>query len=93
MSSHDPLVQLRRLDMASPEFNDQLCHIIDAEEYKQGVQKLEGDDLVWFVDYLNKVRRCASILRFSVKPSLGPRLSSSFQFRFSEVSTRTEKDM
>jgi len=73
MSSHDPLVQLRRLDVSSPEFNDQVCHIIDAEEYKQGVQKLEGDDLVWFVDYLNEVRRCASILHFSLKPSLGSR--------------------
>jgi hypothetical protein len=54
-----PLVlqQLDRLDRSSPEFQDQLHSILRGEEYVQRVRDLQGDDLVWIVDYLDKVCR------------------------------------
>ena len=51
------LQQLHHLDRSSPDFHDQLCSALHGEEYTQCVQNLQGDDLVWVVDYLDKVRR------------------------------------
>jgi len=56
MSSFNPLGQLRRLDGSSPGFHDQLSHVLYGEEYKKWVSSIDGDDLVWLVDYLDKVR-------------------------------------
>ena len=50
------LLQLRHLDKCSPEFHDQLCNVLYGEEYIKRVPDLQGDDLVWLVDYLDKVR-------------------------------------
>ena len=50
------LEQLRRLDRSSSEFHDQLCNVFYGEEYQKCVPNLEGDDLVWLVDYLDGVR-------------------------------------
>ena len=55
MSSLNPLGQLRRLDGSSLEFHDQLSHVLYGEEYKKWVSSIDGDDLVWLVDYLDKV--------------------------------------
>ena len=59
MPPPNPLVlqQLDRLDRSSPEFQDQLYTIFRGEEYSQCVRDLQGDDLVWLVDYLDRVRR------------------------------------
>ena len=59
MSSPTPpaLQQLHRLDGSSSEFHDQLGNILYGEEYRRCAQDLQGDDLVWLVDYLDKVRR------------------------------------
>ena len=51
------LGQLRRLDNSSPGFHDHLSHVLYGEEYKKWVPNLDGDDLVWLVDCLDKVRR------------------------------------
>jgi len=51
------LQQLHRLDRSSPEFHDQLCNVFYGEDYQKCVPNLQGDDLVWLVDYLDKVRR------------------------------------
>lgn len=56
MSSFNPLGQLRRLDGSSPGFHDQLSHVLYGEEYKKWVSSIDGEDLVWLVDYLDKVR-------------------------------------
>ena len=56
MSSRNPLEQLRRLDRSSPDFHDQLCNVLYAREYERCVLTLQGDDLVWLVEYLDKVR-------------------------------------
>jgi len=49
------LQQLRRLDRSSPGFHDQLTKILYGEDYQQRAPKLQGDDLVWLIDYLDKV--------------------------------------
>jgi len=67
-SSRDPLKELRRLDKSSPRFRDQISDILHAEEYKQCVSDLQGDDLAWLVDYLDQVRLPVSLVRFLLKP-------------------------
>jgi len=61
MSSPSPQVlqELHRLDKSSPDFHDQLCNVLYGQEYVRCVPNLQGDDLVWLVDYLDKVRRVA----------------------------------
>ena len=51
------LQQLHHLDRSSPNFHDQLCNALHGEEYTQCLPNLQGDDLVWIIDYLDKVRR------------------------------------
>ncbi|KAF9642913.1 kinase-like protein [Thelephora ganbajun] len=54
-SSSSPAIQrLHRLDTSSPDFHDQLCNVLYGEEYTQCAANLQGDDLVWLVDYLDK---------------------------------------
>jgi len=55
--SSPPLQWLRHLDRSSLMFHDQLCNILYGEAYQKCVPNLRGDDLVWLVEYLNKVRR------------------------------------
>jgi len=50
------LQQLHRLDRSSSEFHDQLCNVFYGEDYQKCVPNLQGDDLVWLIDYLDKVR-------------------------------------
>ena len=50
------LQQLHNLDTSSPSFQDKLCNIICGKEYSECVRDLEGDDPVWLVNYLDKVR-------------------------------------
>ena len=52
-----PNQQLRRLDHSSSEFPDQVSSILYGEEYRQWVRNPQSGDLVWFVDYLDEVRR------------------------------------
>jgi len=63
MSLSNPLKQLRRLDMFSSEFHDQVSNILYGEEYRKWVKNLEGDDLMGIVEYLDKVRCRGSLLR------------------------------
>ena len=53
--SSPALQQLNRLERASPDFHDQLYSVLYGEEYVQCEQTLEGDDLMWLIEYLNKV--------------------------------------
>ena len=50
------LQKLYHLDTSSSGFQDHLCDILRGEEYLRCLPNLEGDDLVWFVEYLDKVR-------------------------------------
>ena len=58
--SSPTLQQLHRLDRSSPDFHDQLCNLFYGREYSQCVLSLQGDDLAWLVDYLDKVCRCVT---------------------------------
>jgi hypothetical protein len=63
------LQQLDRLDRSSPQFHDLLCNVLYGEEYTRCAPNLQGDDLVWLVDYLDNVRRCVALLHFPLKPT------------------------
>jgi len=60
---------LRHLNRSSPDFHDKLSNVLYGEEYQRCVQNLQADDLVWLVDYLDKVRRRATLPRSPLKPS------------------------
>ena len=49
------------LDRSSPYFGDQLNKALREREYERCVQNLQTDDLVWLVDYLDRV--CSHIAR------------------------------
>ena len=53
------LQELCSLD--APLSESQLNDILHGEEYQQLAPNLRGDDLIWFVDYLDKVRRRVSL--------------------------------
>lgn len=76
------LQRLHRLNKSSPGFHNQLNDVLFGEEYWQSVPNLQGNDLVLFVDYLDKV--CHSILfpRPSLKLDAGSQYSRSCLSRF-----------
>ena len=51
------LQQLRLLDRSLSGFHDQLTKVLYGEGYQQRVANSQGDDLVWLVDYLDRVCR------------------------------------
>jgi hypothetical protein len=57
MSSPTPpaLQRLHRLNRSLSGFHDQLSNALYGREYRQCVPNLQGDDLAWLVDYLDKV--------------------------------------
>ena len=55
-SPHHPALQkLHNLDKSSSTFHDQLCNVFYGKEYQTCILGLEDDDLVWLVDFLDKV--------------------------------------
>jgi hypothetical protein len=62
------LQQLHRLDRSSSGFHDQLSNVLYGKECRQCVPNLQGGDLVWFVDYLDGVRRRTALPRSPLKP-------------------------
>ena len=67
--SSPALQQFHQLDKSSPDFHDKLCNVLYGEEYTQCVLILQGDDLVWLVDYLDRVRCCVSFSYSPLKPA------------------------
>jgi len=57
LPSSPVLQKLSNLDASLSEFHDQLSNVLYGEEYTRYVTNLQGDDLVWLVDYLDKVCR------------------------------------
>jgi hypothetical protein len=55
--SSPALRQLHRLNSSSSGFHNELSNILYGQEYTQCVPNLQGDDLAWLVDYLDRVRR------------------------------------
>jgi len=79
--SSPSLQRLRRLDRSSPGFHDQVCSVLHEEEYQKCVPNLQGDDLVWLVEYLNEVRRQVA-LPHSTQAIIGSRRSRPLRPRF-----------
>ena len=61
------LQQFRRLDRSSSGFHDQLSDILYGHEYRQCVPNLQGDDLIWLAEYLDKVRCYTALPRSPFK--------------------------
>ena len=67
-SSSSPALQgLDHLDWASPDFHDKLSEILHGKEYAQCVLSLQDDEVVWLVDYLDKVCRRVTVPHSSLK--------------------------
>lgn len=69
LPSSPALQRLHNLDRSLPDFGDQLRGILYGQEYIRCEKNLEGGDLVWLIDYLDKVRR--SIAPFHPPLKLG----------------------
>jgi len=72
MSSSGPPAlqqQIHRLNRSSPGFHDQLSEVLYGEEYRHCVPDLRGDDLVWLIDYLDKVYRHVTFPCSTLKPA------------------------
>jgi len=70
MSSLGPLAllqQLRDLSRSSLGFHDQLSKVLYGEDYRQCAPGLQGDDLAWLVDYLDKVLHRIALPRSPLK--------------------------
>jgi len=69
-SPSSPALQpLHRLNRISPDFHDKLKDLLYGEEYVQCVPTLQGEDLVWLVDYLDKVCRRVILPQSLLKPA------------------------
>ena len=63
------LQKFRSLNTPPPDFGDQLGNVLqDGWEYAGREWKLEGGDLTWLVDYVDKVRRCLVFVYIHSKP-------------------------
>ena len=80
--THPVLQQLRLLNRSSPDFSDKLDKILHSQAYEECAKNLDREDLVWFVDYLDKVHRHNPLPRSPLNPvqaldSLNPSHSAS----------------
>jgi len=51
-----PLQRLHHLDRVSSDFHDQLHVVLSEERYAECEQRLDDDDLMWLLKYLDEVR-------------------------------------
>lgn len=57
-SAHPPVLErLRHLDRSSLTFDDHLADILRDKEYEGWVSNLQGESLIWLIDYLDGVNR------------------------------------
>ena len=55
MALPEILQQLDRLDKSSPQFPDQLASFLHGKGYEDCLPKLQDQDVVWLIDYLDNV--------------------------------------
>ena len=55
MTAPNPLQRLRDLDRTSPYFHNRLTYFLRGNEYQDFAPNLQGEDLAWFVNYLDNV--------------------------------------
>lgn len=75
--------QLHNLDKGSPEFYKQLNDFLRGDEYRDALQDLQGEDLMWLVEYLGSV----SLQIVSPKPVLSTGVGSHRYLRHYEYPT------
>ena len=63
------LLQFRHLDRSSPNFDDQLRNVLYGSEYDKYALNIQGDDLMWLVNYLDEVRCRVSPPHSLLKPA------------------------
>jgi len=72
----DILLQFDRLDKNSPQFQDQLTGLLHKEEFKDCIPELRDEDVVWLVEYLDKVRLFLFIALYLHSANLAQALDS-----------------
>ena len=56
LSDSSALQRLHHLDSSSSDFHNQLRNALSEEEYAQCKQRLDDDELMWLLKYLDEVR-------------------------------------
>ena len=51
----NPLKQLHDLNRTLPQFHRQLSNFLHGDEYRNAIPNLQGEDLMWLVEYLDSV--------------------------------------
>ena len=72
MTSPNLLQKLRDLDRTLPDFHNQLTDFLRGNEYQDAAPSLQGEDLAWFVNYLDNVSSGTAFLRFKLTVGTGP---------------------
>ena len=78
MDQLNPLQQIRNLDTTSPQFHEQLSGYLREKEFQGAVGNLQGEDLTWFVEYLDGV----SLQTISPHSTLNTGVDACRYFRF-----------
>ena len=55
VTSPDILQRLDRLDKSSPQFPNQLTNLLHEKRYELHISKLQDQDAVWLIEYLDNV--------------------------------------
>ena len=94
MTPSNLLQTLRDLDRTSPDFHNQLTDFLRGNEYRDVASSLQGEDLIWFVNYLDNVSLRTVSLRPMFTAGTGPlQHLRSQQCTVSGTARRTQKDM
>ena len=48
-----PLQQLHNLNKTLPQFHEQLTNFLCGDNYQNSVSSLQGEDLMWLIEYLD----------------------------------------
>ena len=94
MTLPNSFLRLRDLNRASPRFSRQLAKMLDREEYAKCLPNLHGEDLVWLVEFLDRVSFLTTFPRSLPNAVVGSRrYPRSREPRIPEVPTRARKNM
>jgi hypothetical protein len=63
------LKRFARLDGSSQDFPKRLCDLLCGDDYTKRVPGLQGDDLMWLVEYLDQLLHRITLLRPSSEPA------------------------
>ena len=94
MIPREPLLQLRDLNKASPQFHEQLSNFFRGDVYQNVLPHLSGDNLAWLVEYLGGVSLQIIFFRAVPNTSSGScRHSWPCKRAIPRITIRTGKDL